>query len=160
MNVSLLADSRFTTARRWSLYAGVYALGCAALTALLLSDVLGLFADVVGLPAAVGMPLLATPALVVGALVWWALVERPDAPTYPRGAAFGLLIALLTGALWTAWFVVVWGLEMLAAGPVRLLVGFVLGAVAVAGVLVGLPITYVRRRSRRASAAAATANSL
>jgi len=49
---------------------------------------------------------------------------------------------------------------MLTAGPVPLLVGFVLGAVAVAGVLVGLPITYARRRSRRASDAVATASSL
>ena len=160
MNVSLLADSRFTTARRWSLYAGVYALGCAALTALLLSDVLGLFADVVGLPAAVGMPLLATPALVAGAGVWWSLVERRGAVTYLRGAADGLLTALVTGGLWTARFVAVWGAEMLSAGPVPLLVGFVLAAVAVAGVLVGLPFTYARRRARRRSDAAATANSL
>ena len=72
----------------------------------------------------------------------------------------GLLTALLTGALWTVRFVSVWSVEMLTAGLVPLLVGVVFGAVAVAGVLVGLPITYVRRRSRRASEAAATANTL
>jgi hypothetical protein len=49
---------------------------------------------------------------------------------------------------------------MLAADPVRLLVGFVFAAVAVAGAVVGLPITYVRRRSRGASDGPATANSL
>ena len=49
---------------------------------------------------------------------------------------------------------------MLTAGPVPLLVGFVLGAVGVAGVLVGLPFTFVRRRSRVRSDADATANSL
>ncbi|OYR84242.1 hypothetical protein DJ71_09205, partial [Halorubrum sp. E3] len=74
--------------------------------------------------------------------------------------AFGLLTALLTGAVWTGRFVLVWGPEMLTAGPVPLLVGFVLGAVAVAGVLVGLPITFVRRRNRTRSDAAGTANSL
>ncbi|MFW5857182.1 MAG: Gfo/Idh/MocA family protein [Planctomycetota bacterium] len=80
--------------------------------------------------------------------------------TYRRGAAFGLLTALATGALWTARFVDVWEAEMLTAGPVPLLVGLVLGTVAVAGVLVGLPITYARRRSRERSDAAGTANSL
>jgi len=160
MSDSLRAESESSSALRWSLYAGGYAFGCAALTAFLLSDLLGLFAEVIGLPPVAGMPLLATPALVVGAVVWWALVERRDAPTYLRGAAFGLLTALLTGTLWTVRFVSVWSVEMLTAGPVPLLVGFVLGAVAVAGVLVGLPITYARRRSRRASDAVATASSL
>ena len=154
------SESRPSSPRRWALIAGVYAFGCATVTAFALSDMLGLFAEVIGLPPAFAMPLLATPALVAGAGLWWALVERPGTVTYPRGAAFGLLTALVTGALWTARFVLVWGPEMLTAGPVPLLVGFVLGMVAVAGVLVGLPITYVRRRSRRRSDAAATANSL
>lgn len=154
------SESKPSSPQRWVLLAGVYAFGCATLTAFVLSDMLGLFAEVIGLPTAFSMPLLATPALVVGAGVWWALVERRGALTYPRGAAFGLLTALVTGGLWTARFVYVWGPEMLTAGPVPLLVGFVLGAVAVAGVLVGLPITYVRRRSRERSEAAGTANSL
>jgi len=148
------------TSRQWSLLAGAYAFGCATLTALVLSDVLGLFAEVIGLPTAISLPLLATPALVAGTGVWWALVERRGAVTYVRGAAFGLFTALLTGGVWTARFVSVWSVKMLTAGPVPLLVGFVLGAVAVAGVLVGLPFTYARRRARRRSDAAATANSL
>jgi hypothetical protein len=148
------------TSRQWSLLAGAYAFGCATLTALVLSDVLGLFAEVIGLPAVVSLPLLGTPALVVGAGVWWALVERRGAVTYVRGAAFGLFTALLTGGVWTARFVSVWSAEMLTAGPVPLLVGFVFGAVGVAGVLVGLPITYVRRRSQSGTDPAATANSL
>ena len=98
MSDSLRAESESSSALRWSLYAGGYAFGCAALTAFLLSDLLGLFAEVIGLPPVAGMPLLATPALVVGAVVWWALVERRDAPTYLRGAAFGLLTALFVGA--------------------------------------------------------------
>lgn len=154
------SESRLSSPRRWALIAGGYAFGCATVTAFLLSDALGVFAEVVGLPPAFAMPLLATPALVAGAGLWWALVERPGTVTYLRGAAFGLLTALVTGSLWTARFVFVWGPEMLTAGPVPLLVGFVLGAVAVAGVLVGLPIAFVRRLSRDRSAAAATANSL
>lgn len=160
MDDSSRAEARLSSSQRWALIAGVYAFGCATVTALLLSDMLGLFAEVIGLPTALSMPLLASPALVVGAGLWWALVERPGTVTYPRGAAFGLLTALVTGALWTGRFALFWGVEMLTAGPVPLLVGFVLGAVAVAGVLVGLPIAFVRRRSRRRSDAAATANSL
>jgi len=160
MNGSPGSESESSSPRRWALVAGAYAFGCATLTAFALSSALGLFAEVIGLPTALSMPLLATPALVAGAVVWWALVERRERVTYVRGAAFGLLTALITGALWTVRFVSVWSVEMLTAGPVPLLVGFVFGAVAVAGVLVGLPITYVRRRSRERSNPAATANSL
>jgi len=160
MGDSLGSESRRSSPRRWALLAGGYAFGCATLTGFALSSALGLFAEVIGLPAAFATPLLATPALVAGAGVWWALVERPGTVTYLRGAAFGLITALVTGGFWTAQFASVWSVEMLTAGPVPLLVGFVLGAVAVAGVLVGLPFAFVRRRSRRRSAAAATANSL
>jgi hypothetical protein len=160
MDDALRSESGLSSPQRWALLAGGYAFGCATLTAFLLSDALGVFAEVIGLPTAFSMPLLATPALVAGAGLWWALVERHGIVTYIRGAAFGLLTALVTGGLWTVRFAFVWGLETLTAGPVPLLVGFVLGAVAVAGVLVGLPITYVRRRSRDRSDAAATANSL
>ncbi|SMO72125.1 hypothetical protein [Halorubrum cibi] len=160
MDVVVPLVSRLSPSQRWSLLAGVYAFGCAALTAVLLSDVLGLFAEVIGLPPTLSMLLLASPALVAGAGIWWALVERRGAYTYPAGAAFGLLTALSTGAVWTVRFVSVWGVEMLTAGPVPLLVGFVLGMTALAGVLVGLPFAYVRRRSGRRSDSAATANSL
>ena len=148
------------SSRRWSLLAGAYAFCCAALTTASLSTVLGLFGEVIGLPTALVVPILAAPALFAGPLAWWALVERRGTVTYLRGAAFGLLTALVTGILWTARFVSVWSPEMLAADPVRLLVGFVFAAVAVAGAVVGLPITYVRRRSRGASDGPATANSL
>ena len=146
--------------RRWSLLAGAYAFCCAAFTAATLSTVLDLFGEVIGLPTALVVPILASPALFAGPLAWWALVERRGTVTYLRGAAFGLFTALITGLVWTARFVSVWSPEMLAADPVRLLVGFVFAAVALAGVVVGLPITYVRRRSRGASDGPATANSL
>mgnify|MGYP000031598310 CR=1 FL=1 len=160
MNGSLGEVGSLTASQRWSLLAGAYAFCCAAVTALSLSTVLDLFADVIGLPTAFATPILAAPALLAGAFVWWALVERRGAVTYLRGAAFGLLTALVTGLVWTARFVSVWSTEMLAADPVRLLVGLVFGAVAVAGVLVGLPITYVRRRNREPADGPATAKSL
>ncbi|EMA71809.1 hypothetical protein [Halorubrum distributum] len=160
MDSSTSSAAGARASRRWSLFAGVYAFACAALTAASLSTVLGLFGEVIGLPTALVVPILAAPALFAGALVWWALVERRGTVTYLRGGAFGLLTALVTGTLWTARFVSVWSPEMLAADPVRLLVGFVFAAVSVAGVVVGLPITYVRRRSRGASDGPGTANSL
>jgi len=160
MNDSRRRPTAFAFATRWSLLAGVYSFCCAALTAFFLSSVLGVFADVIGLPAAFAVPILAAPAFPAGASVWWALVERRGTVTYLRGAAFGLLTALVTGLVWTVRFVSVWSTEMLAAGPVRLLVGFVFGAVAVAGVLVGFPITYVRRRNRAPADGPATAKSL
>ena len=150
MDDSLGSGAKLSSSRRWVLLAGGYAFGCATLTAFLLSSALGLFAEVIGLPTAFAMPLLAAPALV----------ERSGTVTYRRGAAFGLITALVTGGFWTARFASVWSVEMLTAGPVPLLVGFVLGAVAVAGVLVGLPFAFVRRRSRGRSGAAGTANSL
>lgn len=146
--------------RRWTLFAGVYAFGCGAITARLLSGLLRVFVEVIGLPASFPVPLLAAPALLVGSGVWWLLVERNAAYTYVIGVAYGLLTAFGTGLLWTAWFVVVWGVDLLAAGPTPLLVGLVLALTTVAGALIGPPILFFRRRSRKRSDAAATANSL
>ncbi len=119
MNTILARWSDLSPSRRWSLLAGIYAFGCAAVTAVLLSDMLGLFAEVIGLPPTISMLLLASPALVAGAAIWWAVVERSGTYAYHRGAAFGLLTALVTGAAWTGRFVAVWGVEMLTAGPSR-----------------------------------------
>lgn len=119
---------------------------CATATAFLLHDLLGLLGEVIGLPAAYAMVILASPALAIGAVVWWAVVERRDAYTYRLGGAFGLVTALLTGLLWTVRFVGFWGFEMLVIPIVAFLVAFVLGLTALAGVLAGLPLMYARRR--------------
>lgn len=90
------------------------------------------------------MFIFASPSLAIGAVVWWTLVERREADTYPIGGAFGLVTAILTGFLWTVRFVSGWGVEMALALPV--LIGFVLGVTVIAGALAGLPLMYVRRR--------------
>ncbi|ELZ60580.1 MULTISPECIES: hypothetical protein [Halorubrum] len=146
MDDSHRSDSGFRSPRGWALLAGGYAFACGALVAVFLSDVLRLFVDVAGLPSVFPVPLLAAPALVVGPPCWWRLVERREAFSYRAGAAFGLLTALGTGTLWTGWFVAVWGVELLAAGPVLSIVSLTLGFAAVAGLLVGVPLAYVRRR--------------
>lgn len=128
------------------MYAGLYLFGCGVALAVLLNDMLTLLGDVMGLPAPYSLAIFAIPALVFGALSWWLVVERRAAYAYRFGAVVGLLTALLTGAVWTALFVAVWGVEMVTVPMVAVLVGFVLGFAVVAGVLSGLPLMYVRRR--------------
>lgn len=146
MDPALRSSSGVSPSRKWSLCAGLYTFVCGTVAAFVLSDVLALLADVIGLRTEYAMVALASPALVIGTVAWWAVVERRSAYTYLRGGTFGLVTALLTGLLWTARFVTVWGFEMLAVPVVPFLVVFVLGVAAVAGVLTGLSLMYARRR--------------
>lgn len=130
----------------WSVVAGCYLFLMATAVALLLSDVLTLFGEVIGLPTGYGLVILASPALPIGATAWWAVVERRGAYAHLRGALVGLLTALLTGLVWVARFVAVWGVEMVAVDVVTLLASFVVGVAAVAGAIVGLPLIHARRR--------------
>lgn len=134
------------TGMRWSLYAGLYMFFCGTATAYLLNDVLALLASVIGLPEDYAMAILASPALVLGAVVWWAVVERRGSYSYLIGSTFGVLTAVVTGLLWTVRFVSFWGIEMLTVEMISLLVVFVLGIVAIAGAITGLPLMYARRR--------------
>lgn len=146
MSSSLRSDPKRTESLRWSVYAGVYMYVCGTVVAYLLDDVLSLLADVIGLPATYAMPLLASPALLAGALAWWVLVEHRDSRAYLVGGGYGALTALLTWLFWTVRFVTVWGREMLTAAIVPYLVGLVLTIALVAGGLAGLPMMYARRR--------------
>lgn len=146
MAPALHPDTGVPPSTKWSVYAGLYMFVWATATAFLLSDVLGLLADAIGLPAPFAMVILASPALVIGAATWWAVVERRDAYSYRLAGAFGLVTALLTGVVWTVRFVTVWGVEMLVIPIVSLLVLLVLGIAVVAGVVTGLPLMYARRR--------------
>lgn len=119
--------------------------------ALLLSEILALLADVIGLSAEYWMLVLASPTLAIGAVVWWGVVERRDSYTYLLGSAFGLITALFTGLLWTVRFILVWGFEMAAIPITAFLIVFVLGFAAIAGVLAAIPLMYVRRRSKSES---------
>lgn len=148
MATALPADFALTPATTWAAYAGGYLFVCGTATAFLLADLLRLLADVIGLPAGLGLVILASPALGIGAGTWWAFVERRGAYSYPAGGLVGFLTALLTGLVWTARFVSAWGVEMVAIPIVAFLVVFVLGVVGVAGGLTGLPLMYARRRSR------------
>lgn len=136
-----------SSATRWTLAAGLYTYAIGTVLAFAMDEILGLFGEVIGLTPPLSLLVFGTPALVVGAATWWVLVERPATYGYLRGGAFGLLTALITGLVWTARFVTVWGAEMLVAGPVPLLVGFVLIIVCAGGLIAGLPFTFARRRT-------------
>lgn len=146
METALHSESDVLPSVTWSAVAGLYTFGWAVVVSLLLSDVLELLSEVIALPESYWMVVLASPALLVGTGVWWGLVERRASYRYGSGALFGLITALVVGLLWTVRFVTVWGVEMLAAPMVATLAAIVVGFVAVAGVVVGLPLMYVRRR--------------
>lgn len=133
-------------ATKWSIGAGLYLFVWATAVAYLLSDILTLFGEVIGLPARAAMVVLAVPSLVIGAVAWWAAVERRGAYAYRLGVLVGLLTAVVTGLVWMVRFVAVWGVELLAVEAVAILAAVVLGVAAVAGALVGLPLMYARRR--------------
>ena len=113
MDTALRASSSVSPSIKWSIYAGLYTFVCGTVTALIISDILALLADVIELPAPYSMVILASPTLVIGTVVWWAVVERGNSYTYLLGGIFGLLTSLFTGLLWTVRFVSFWGFEML-----------------------------------------------
>ncbi|WP_312907056.1 hypothetical protein [Natronosalvus caseinilyticus] len=119
---------------------------CGTATALVLSDMLSLLSDVIGISTDYWMVVLASPAFAIGTIVWWTTVERRDSYTYLWGGAFGLITALLMGFLWTVQFIVFWGFEMASIPIISFLILFVLGTVAIAGSLAGIVLMYARRR--------------
>lgn len=131
----------------WSIAAGVYAYLVGTLTLLTLSPVAETMGPIVGLPENYAVFLMAAPAAVIGAAVWWVLVERSNAYSYPLGAAFGGLTALFTVFAWVLKFVDAWGLRLVLTG--RLLVAAVLAVTVVAGLVSGLPLMSARRRTTR-----------
>ncbi|WP_424004696.1 hypothetical protein ACOZ4I_08260 [Haloarcula salina] len=129
----------------WSLLAGAYAFVCSSLVLLPLSVVADTLLTVLGLQSAYAAVLLPASAGVVGAVGWWALVERRAAQSYLLGALFGLVTAVVTVSLWTLAVLVVWGPRtVLLAGVV--VVGFALAVTAPIGAVGGLPLMYARRR--------------
>ena len=146
MGTAYSLTSLIDSSRNWSLSAGFYMFLCAVVVALLLSDVLSLLADAIGLSMGYWMFVVASPAFAIGAVVWWATIERRNSYSYLIGGVFGLVTALFTGLLWTAQFVRFWGVEMADVPVVGFLIVFVLGLTAIAGVVVSLPLMYARRR--------------
>jgi len=143
------AGSMFSTSTRWSLLAGVYAFLCSVVLLVVLSPVSDSLVKLLGLPEGYSAVLLAAPVLVVGAVVWWAVVEWREAYTYPLGAVYGLATALATATVWVLVFAAVWGVSLVLAGGI--LVVFVVAVTVPAGLVVGVPLMAARRLTGGAS---------
>lgn len=146
MNTAYLFAGDEYASERWSLCAGLYMFGCATAVALLFFSMFALAAEVIGFRTGYWAVIIASPAFVIGAVVWLGLVERRRSYSYVLGGAFGFITALATGLLWTTQFIRVWSLKMMAVPMVAVLIALVLGISGVAGVLTALPLMYVRRR--------------
>lgn len=132
--------------KAWSMVAGLYFFMCGIAVVYVLSDILSLFADVVGLPAAYAVFIIPSPALAIGAGLWWWLIERRNTYSYVLGPIVGILTAIGTGVLWTGRFIGIWGFDMISLPVIAVLTGTVLGITVLFGGLVGLPVLYARRR--------------
>lgn len=129
---------------KWSAYAGVYAFLCGVVLLVLLRPVADTLVRLLALPAGYSVFLLAGPVTVIGAGVWWAVVERRGEYTYRLGGIVGMLTALFTVLLWVLLFAIVWGPVSVLAGGV--LVFFVLVVSAPVAFIAGLPLMYARHR--------------
>lgn len=136
--------SRATT---WSIAAGGYAFLCGTVLLATAQPISGTLLEALGVRTRVPMVLMAAPAALLGAVVWWAVVERRGTYSYPRGAIFGALTATVTVFAWVLKFLEVWGFELVATG--WFVVAFVLALTGVGGLLSGLPLMYARRRAIR-----------
>jgi hypothetical protein len=128
----------------WSLVAGCYAFLCGAVLMVGTQPVAGTLAGVLGIETGYPALLMAGPAALLGAGVWWAVVERQRAYSYRRGALFGGLTALATVAAWVLRSLEVWGFELVATG--WFVIAWLLATTGIAGLLVGVPLMYARRR--------------
>lgn len=133
--------SRETT---WSIAAGGYAFLCGTVLMASLHPITGTLAGLFGVEFGRPSLLLASPATLLGATVWWAVVERRGTYSYLRGALFGGLTAVATVVAWVLRSLQVWGLELVATG--WFVVAWMLAMTAVAGLVAGVPLVYARRR--------------
>lgn len=138
-----LPSSRVAPSVKWTLCVGVYALLCAAGLLLLISQVGTLVAEMLELPSDSAL-WLAGPVPVIGAVVWWGVIERGSRYTYLFGGAVGLITGLLTLLFWVIIAAFVWGPKGVLAGW-PLVVAVTLPTVPTA-VIAGLPAMYARRR--------------
>lgn len=128
----------------WSASAGLCAFCSAVVLLLFLDPVAGTLAKLVGLPSGYAPAAMAAPTAVVGAAVWWAIVERRRRYRYGPGVLFGVSVAALTVLFWVLAFTVVWGPRLVLSG--WFVVAFVLAVTSPVGCLTGLSMMYARRR--------------
>ena len=64
MDTALHRPAAVSSSVTWSIYAGLYTFLCALVVTLALADILGLFADVVGIEGAAQLAVLPSPTLL------------------------------------------------------------------------------------------------
>lgn len=133
---------------KWSLSAGIYTFLCSTVLLLGLSPLSDTLVELLALPAEYSVFVLAAPAPFLGAIAWWAAVERRGTYTYPSGAIYGLSTALATMSFWVLVFASVWGVSLVWTG--RLLVAFVAAVSLPVALLAGLVLVGARRRLKSA----------
>lgn len=138
----LRSSTALPPSAKWATFAGLYASLWATVVVLGFGNVAETIGTVLALPTAYSALSLAVPVPVIGAVVWWAVVERRRSYTYLRGGAVGALTALLTVAFWVLRLAIVYGAAAIRAGSV--VVVPVLVVTVLAGFLGGLPLAYVR----------------
>lgn len=126
-----------------SLYAGSYLFLCAVVLVVATSQVTGLVAEVLVVPAG-STVWLAIPVPVIGAVVWWALVRRQGTTSYVVGSIVGLGTAVLTLLVWILVGVLVWGPEGVLAGW-PLIIAVLVPTIPIA-LVAGLSVMYARCR--------------
>lgn len=126
-----------------SLYAGSYLFLWAVVLVVATSQVTGLVAEVLVVPAG-STVWLAIPVPVIGAVVWWALVERQGTTSYVVGSIVGLGTAVLTLLVWILVGVLVWGLEGVLVGW-PLIIAVLVPTIPIA-LVAGLSVMYARCR--------------
>lgn len=126
-----------------SLYAGSYLFLCAVVLVVATSQVTGLVAEVLVVPAG-STVWLAIPVPVIGAVVWWALVKRQGTTSYVVGSIVGLGTAVLTLLVWILVGVLVWGPEGVLAGW-PLIIAVLVPTIPIA-LVAGLSVMYARCR--------------
>lgn len=133
-----------TTSVRWSLFAGGYAFLLGVLLFLPLGVVAETLAIVLGLPAGLATVVVPGSGAVIGAAVWWAIVERRSRDGYLLGGVAGLATGVLTVLVWALVIATVYGPWALVSA--RVVVGFVLAVTAPVAFVAGLPFMYARLR--------------
>lgn len=128
---------------RWSVYAGLYTFLAGAGLLMPLWVIARTVGVSLGVPTGFIAILVPGSGAVIGAIVWWAVIEHRDTYTYLLGGIGGVVTALLTVLCWTLLVAIVWGpLAILAA---RVVILFVLVVVSPVAFVAWLLMTYARR---------------
>jgi hypothetical protein len=124
-------NSMVSVSTRWSVYAGIYTFLAGAGLLMPLGVIAGTLVEILGLPTGFTAVLVPGSGTVIGAVVWWVVIEHRNNYTYLLGGTVGLLTALVTVLWWALVVAILYGLSgVLVAGVVILFVLVIVGPLA------------------------------